>query len=128
MPDANGPSGQANWEKILTRALPHVDIFMPSGDELLYALDRSRFGEGDDLKGADLAPLGERLLDMGVGVVGIKLGSRGVCSAWLRPGRRSPVDSTRSTGAMWHPTHVTAPSGPASKPFAIPMTGPTVVR
>ena len=83
MPDASGPSGAADWERILTRSLPHVDVFMPSGDELLYALDRSRFGEGDALSATDLLPLAERLIGMGVAVVGIKLGSRGV---YLRTG------------------------------------------
>lgn len=78
MPDPSGPSGRADWRVILRRSLPYTDIFMPSGDELLYALDRSRFGEGDNLAASDLAPLSEQLLDMGVAIVGIKLGSRGV--------------------------------------------------
>jgi sugar/nucleoside kinase (ribokinase family) len=78
MPDANGPGGRADWEAILKRCLPYVDCFMPSADELLYALDRSRFGEGDDLSATDLSPLAERLLDMGVAVAAIKMGARGM--------------------------------------------------
>jgi len=83
MPDPDGPSGQADWAAILKKSLPYTDVFMPSGDELLYALDRERFGEGDNLAAADLKPLGEQLLTMGVAIVGIKLGSRGV---YLRTG------------------------------------------
>jgi sugar/nucleoside kinase (ribokinase family) len=89
MPDASGPGGRADWLKIFARALPHVDIFMPSGDELLYALDRKRFGQGDNLSATDLAPLAQRLLDMGVAVVGIKLGSRGM---YVRTGSAARLD------------------------------------
>jgi len=78
MPDANGPGGRADWHAILKRCLPYVDCFMPSADELLYALDRSRFGQGDDLSATDLRPLGEALLDMGVAVAAVKMGARGM--------------------------------------------------
>lgn len=78
MPDPGGPSGQADWESILQRTLPHVDLFIPSADELLYMLDRERFGRGDDLDGDEVSELGSRLLDMGVAVAGVKLGTRGL--------------------------------------------------
>ena len=93
MPDPDAPSGKANWRRILERTLPYVDIFMPSGDELLYALDRDRFGEGDDLAAPDLAMLSTALIDMGVAVVGIKLGSRGI---YLRT---ASADRLAATGA-----------------------------
>ena len=78
MPDAGGPGGRADWQRILERCLPHIDCFMPSADELLYALDRSRFGAGDNLDPADLEPLARTLLEMGAAMVGIKLGARGM--------------------------------------------------
>ncbi len=77
IPEAEGPSGRVDWCRVLERSLPFVDIFMPSGDELLYALDPARFGQGDDLTGADLSALSSRLLAMGTAVAGIKLGSHG---------------------------------------------------
>ncbi len=89
MPDPTGPSGQANWATVLSRALPYVDVFMPSGDELLYALDRDRFGDGDSLSAADLAPLAEQLLDMGAAIAGIKLGARGL---YVRTGVRERLE------------------------------------
>ena len=110
MPDPQQPSGRANWREILQRALPAVDVFMPSGDELLYALDRSRFGDGDNLCGHDLGPLAAQLLDMGVAVAGIKLGSRGL---YLRTGseerlRQAGRGAPRDTKAwanreLWFP-------------------------
>jgi sugar/nucleoside kinase (ribokinase family) len=43
MPDASGPSGQANWRRILAHTLPYVDLFVPSVQELLFMLRRDRF-------------------------------------------------------------------------------------
>jgi len=83
MPDPGGPGGQADWGAILAGTLPLVDVFMPSADELLYGLDRSRFGHGDNLGAGDLSRLGQRLLDMGTAVAAIKLGARGM---YLRTG------------------------------------------
>jgi sugar/nucleoside kinase (ribokinase family) len=78
MPDPGGPGGKADWGAILAAVLPTVDVFMPSADELLYGLDRGRFGEGDNLGAQDLSRLGARLLDHGVAVAAIKLGARGM--------------------------------------------------
>ncbi len=44
-PDPGTPGGQADWRLILKRALPHVDIFLPSLEELLYMLHREQFDE-----------------------------------------------------------------------------------
>jgi sugar/nucleoside kinase (ribokinase family) len=78
MPDPGGPGGRADWGAILAAVLPAVDVFLPSADELLYVVDRQRFGQGDNLGAADLSRLGARLLDMGVAVAGVKLGARGM--------------------------------------------------
>lgn len=78
MPDPGGAGGKADWQGILSRVLPLVDIFMPSADELLYALNPKRFGAGDNLPVNELASLADRLLEMGSAVVAIKLGARGM--------------------------------------------------
>ena len=78
MPDPGGPGGRADWSAILAQTLPDVDIFLPSADELLYALDRERFGEGDNLAARDLSRLGAELLRLGTAIAGIKLGARGM--------------------------------------------------
>lgn len=91
-PDPHGPAGRANWERILARALPHIDLFLPSFDELLFMLDRGRFeqlrGAGDGASSppppALLAELAERLLTLGAQVVVLKLGDRGL---YVRTGR-----------------------------------------
>ncbi len=110
MPDPGSPGGQADWLGILSRVLPLVDIFMPSADELLYALDRDRFGEGDSLSAAELAPLADRLLAMGSAIVAIKMGSRGMylrtgsAERLRRMGRAAPTDRAGwSDRELWVP-------------------------
>lgn len=78
MPDPASPAGQANWARILQQVGPHLDLFLPSADELLYMLQRDLYGEGDALAAAQVSELGERLLDLGVAVAGLKLGERGL--------------------------------------------------
>ncbi len=83
MPDPGGPSGQADWQVILEQTLPYVNIFIPSADELLYMIERDKFGRGDSLTGDEVTALGDRLLDMGIAIAGLKLGQRGL---YLRTG------------------------------------------
>ncbi len=42
--DPASEAGKADWPAILGKALPHVDVFVPSLDEILFMLDRARFG------------------------------------------------------------------------------------
>ena len=84
-PDPSAPAGKADWVSILSHALPHVDCFLPSIEEILFMLDRKRFealsAAGDVLAGVDralLEDLTQRLLEMGCAVAGLKLGHRGL--------------------------------------------------
>jgi sugar/nucleoside kinase (ribokinase family) len=85
-PDPASDAGKADWREILAKALPYVDIFLPSFDEILYMLDRARFDQmaraGADLNAqADVRLLGElagELIGMGAAMVGLKLGSQGM--------------------------------------------------
>lgn len=85
-PDPESEAGRVDWRKVLARALPHVDVFLPSFDETLFMLDRKRFdeiagGEDADLNAAADGPLlrrlSDELLDMGAALVGLKLGTQG---------------------------------------------------
>lgn len=81
-PDPNSAAGQVDWEDWLKRVLPAVDLFFPSVEELLFMLDRKTFQmwtQGDAKIDAPLVRwLCETLIDMGVAVVAIKLGERGL--------------------------------------------------
>jgi len=91
LPDPQSPAGQADWPVILRQALPFVDIFAPSIDEIVYMLHReqglkvrAKAAEGLPMGGlieADVHALAGELLSLGVAVVMLKLGSQG---AYLR--------------------------------------------
>lgn len=88
MPDIASTAGRADWQKILANTLPHVDLCMPSIEELLLMLRRPLFeqlskkaGRGSllDLVSPDtVSELGKMLLEMGAKIVGLKLGHRGL--------------------------------------------------
>lgn len=88
LPDPLSEGGKVNWVSIYTAALPYVDIFLPSFEELLFTLQRetyTRLCEKGDLL-AQLTPellhdLTDQVLEMGVRVALIKLGHQG---AYLR--------------------------------------------
>ena len=88
-PDPTSPGGQADWRKILSKALPYVDIFTPSVEEILFMLHREKYEAlsseyGDLLDGitpAQVTALSTELLEMGTKLVLLKLGHKG---AYLR--------------------------------------------
>jgi len=87
-PDPDSPAGRADWRAILSRALPHVDVFLPSFEEILYMLRPAKYAELAERHGtaellayADgtlLGSLASELLDMGVAVAALKLGEHGL--------------------------------------------------
>lgn len=85
-PDPNSEAGRANWVSILEKVLPHVDVFLPSIDEILYMLDprasarlqRLPLAEQKAVMGEQLPVLAERLLELGVAIVALKLGEDGL--------------------------------------------------
>ncbi len=97
-PDPATASGGADWPRILGRVLPEVDVFVPSLEESLLMLDpgfRSPEGGPEGTAGAvadRVSRLGERLLGMGAGIVGIKCGDLGL---YLRTGSE---DRLRASG------------------------------
>jgi sugar/nucleoside kinase (ribokinase family) len=124
MPDPAGPSGQADWQTILGRCLPHVDLFLPSAEEWLFMVDRARWDRLSSAVGAEGMPgaleaheiraLGKRALDMGAKVVVLKLGARGIymrtASALAGMGRGAPADLASWRGReLWAPSFVPEP-------------------
>jgi sugar/nucleoside kinase (ribokinase family) len=87
LPDPDSESGQVDWKQMLGHFLPHVDIFLPSVEEIAFMLDRELFEQrkseagGNDpvlfYRAADCSALAEQLIDMGVGIAAIKNGIRG---------------------------------------------------
>lgn len=120
LPDPPTASGQADWAAILKAALPHVDVFLPSVEELLYMLRRSTLHElqrsasdGDILPLVTaplLSSLAAEVLALGSKIVAIKLGRRGFYlrtgdkASMAALGRALPSDVARWTGReLWAP-------------------------
>jgi sugar/nucleoside kinase (ribokinase family) len=118
MPDAAGPSGQANWQLILTRTLPYVDLFLPSVEELLFMLRRERFDQLTAQVGAanvlgalaveEIVSLADEALAMGAKVVLLKTGTRGLylrtATTLSEPGRGAPTDlAAWANRQLWTP-------------------------
>ena len=88
LPDPNSPAGQANWPAILRATLPYVDIFMPSLEEIVYMLQPNTYQDlcrrADSLNFLPfvmpelLLEVSQELLALGVKIVGLKLGERGL--------------------------------------------------
>lgn len=91
LPDPASPSGKVDWDGFLARVLPHVDLFVPSVEELLYMMERPSFdrfvarGGGEaiirNIGFSQLGKLAQKAIGRGVSAVMIKLGDRG---AYLR--------------------------------------------
>lgn len=88
MVDPASKAGQADWMKILTGALPYVDFFVPSVEEICFMLDRSRYEEWSKraaggelvniLRKEDIAPLAEKCMEFGTRVLLLKCGAPGL--------------------------------------------------
>jgi sugar/nucleoside kinase (ribokinase family) len=107
-PDPESDAGKADWHAIFTKALPYVDVFLPSFEEILYMLRPDYYEQfrqeslsGDLLpfaSGALLSEISEQLLEMGAAIVVLKLGEHGLYvrttsneSRLLTMGRCSPA-------------------------------------
>src|SRR5258705_11923793 len=92
-PDPSSEAGQADWRSILKSVLPHVDIFIPSIEEILFMMQRQTYEEMcASIEGPSILPLitpgllsdiAQELMEMGARIVGLKLGYRGL---YLRTG------------------------------------------
>jgi sugar/nucleoside kinase (ribokinase family) len=116
-PDPAAEGGRADWATILKATLPWVDVFLPSIEELLLMLHRGDFEQLsargsllDEVTPALLHGLSDELLEMGVPLVVIKLGARGLYlrtagrKAIERLGRAAPADPAAwAEKELWTP-------------------------
>lgn len=119
LPDPDSPSGKVDWPALLAKALPNLDVFVPSIDELVYMLDRDRFDtmmaaslKGETLGGltaAYIRALADKAISLGAAIVMIKLGTQGAYlratsdTARLRAcGAAAPADPEEWSGIELH--------------------------
>jgi sugar/nucleoside kinase (ribokinase family) len=95
-PDPASRAGRADWRSILTRALPEVDIFLPSYEEIVHMLSGPRpenfwvRDEPDAILYDQIESLASSLLALGTPIVVLKLGTRGI---YLRTGSKTSLDN-----------------------------------
>ena len=130
LPDPSSSAGRADWQAILSAALPDVDIFLPSALEILLMLRRPLFEQVmlranplDALTPAIVAELGQTLLEMGAPIIGLKLGDRGLYvrtaeNARLEQIGRSQIPE-RAVWSTWAGRELWAPC------FAVQAAGTT---
>jgi len=104
MPDPASRSGQIDWQIILERTLPYVDIFVPSLEEIAFMLDRNLFekrkaqAEGEDpvlvYESKDCENISDKLLSIGAKIVAVKCGIRGL---YLRSSQAEQIGAMGSS-------------------------------
>jgi len=106
-PDPNSPAGRVNWRAIAARVLPHVDVFLPSYEELACLLEPdTSYGLVNDgyrslvhVETTNLQRLAKTACNMGAAVVAVKLGNRGL---YVRTNSQARVSQTgRLSSENW---------------------------
>ncbi len=90
LPSPQSEAGRVNWRKVITEVIPYVDIFLPSIEELSYAMDRNGFQKINrmamqqkksfaEVVSLDYATeLADELIQIGGKIVLVKCGSQGM--------------------------------------------------
>lgn len=106
VPDPDGPSGQVDWSAIIHNAVPYVDVFLPSIDEIVFMLRRVDFDNWqgailDHIDAAYLSALADELLALGPAIVGFKLGAMGIYLKTAPADRISRLQRLNLDGETW---------------------------
>ena len=119
-PDPSSDAGRADWRAILKQAMPYVDLFLPSVEEILFMIRRETYerlqreAPGGKIVAAVtpelLSDLAGELMSLGARVVVLKLGDRGMYlrtgdhAALSGMGRAAPADGTAwANQELWAP-------------------------
>jgi sugar/nucleoside kinase (ribokinase family) len=118
LPDPHGAAGKADWPAILKNALPRVDVFAPSVEELTFMIRRDEYDRvvasgGDILDHLSvelLRDLSGRCLAWGSAVVIIKCGRHGLYVRSGPPERIGQMGSAGPDPDHWAGAEFFAPS------------------
>jgi sugar/nucleoside kinase (ribokinase family) len=87
LPDPSSESGKVDWQYILEKVLPYVDLFLPSIEESSFMIDKALYRSLresatttdmlENLDINDIPRISERFIAMGAKVVAIKCGVKG---------------------------------------------------
>lgn len=87
LPDPQSESGKVNWNSILEKTLPYVDLFHPSIEEALFMVDRNKLNTLrqkykneniiDYIEPGEFTLISDIFLNYGAKIVSLKCGHRG---------------------------------------------------
>jgi len=125
LPDIHSASGQVNWRNILTKTLPFVDIFVPSIEEVLFALHPETIESFrhwfDFIDRRYLEQLADEIFALGVSsIVGFKLGDYGV---YLQ--NRTQSHRVAQIASRLGNTHILKPHQTYHQAFDVMVAGTT---
>ncbi len=118
-PDGASEAGKADWKGILTKVLPLTDLFMPSIEESLFLLRREEYRKLEAAAGGRsilplvtpelLSDIGRQMIDMGAGIVGLKLGDRGLFVKTAGSSRLDTLGRAKVDASSWADREVWSP-------------------
>jgi sugar/nucleoside kinase (ribokinase family) len=126
LPNPDGPAARADWRAILAGALPFVDLFLPSIEQLLLLMRRATFDAiaardgsmADHVTAELLDDLAEEVIGLGAKILGLKLDHRGLylrtadAGTITRMGRAGPNDTDMwANRELWAPCYATSVVG-----------------
>ncbi len=123
LPDPDSPAGKAPWRRILEKALPYIDIFLPSIEEMFYMFEPESFLRMKEEHGGaeliDFLPPSEfsriagEAIAMGCKMTTLKAGHRGFYFksgsgvAFATMGASPPADAVNwANRELWAPAFV----------------------
>jgi len=123
LPDPDSPAGKADWPAILAAVLPHVDIFVPSIEEVLFMMEPKQYarmlsaaGGGDIMDAVPrelVANMGNRILALGVKVLMIKAGAQGAYLCTGDVGKFNTATALELPADNWSHRKLWIPAFPA---------------
>jgi len=137
LPDPDSESGKINWDKILKKTLPYVDIFLPSFEEILYMIDKQKYwklkkmaGKNIDINelftGDDLTRISDKLLSYKTKIVVIKCSKRGI---YIRTGKLNDLNikNTKIKIDTWQNRELWSSTYKAKKIFSATGSGDSAI-
>lgn len=124
LPDPETPSGQAVWPLILRRALPEVDVFVPSLEEAVFLLRRPWYDAwagavSTHITRGQMDEIAAEILAMGPAIAGVKLGAHGLILYGAGRTRLRALAAQIANCELWADRCIEQPA------FAVEVSGTT---
>ncbi|CAM4089196.1 PfkB family carbohydrate kinase [Paenibacillus alkaliterrae] len=114
MPGSTSDVTKVDWRKLMTRTLPHVDIFLPSIEEILFMFEPETYqkllkeSENEEIIGlitSDIiSRVADQILALGSTVAVIKVGHKGL---YLKTSSRKLLGNEWIKRELWAPCYKT---------------------